>query len=137
MSHLRYAQNVPGLTRVDNSQKVFIVDDDEAVRFAISLLVETWGLEAKSFASVDDFVQAVSAGQERGCLVLDLNMPEVTGADLLDQAAVDMPVIVITGYADSPLARRAEARGVQAILKKPFNDEILMGHICEALGIQD
>ncbi|MBD3647939.1 MAG: response regulator [Pseudomonadales bacterium] len=119
-----------------STPKVFIVDDDEAVRFAISLLVETWGLEAKAFASANEFVEAVSPGQEAGCLVLDLNMPEITGADLLEQTTVTMPVIVITGFADSPLAKRAREAGVQAVLKKPFNDEILMGHICQALGIQ-
>lgn len=113
---------------------VFIVDDDDAIRFAISMLVETCGWKARTYASVEEFVEAHAKTREPGCLVLDLNMPEVTGADLLEQTPPWLPVIVITGYADSPLAERARRAGVRAVLKKPFSDELLLGHIRQALG---
>lgn len=116
---------------------VFIVDDDEAIRFAISMLVETCGWRARAYGSAEEFLKAHGESREAGCLVLDLNMPEVSGAELLEKTAMWLPVIVITGYADSPLAKRAREAGVRAVLKKPFSDELLLGHIRQALGITD
>ncbi len=118
-----------------NTPTVFIVDDDEAVRFAISMLVETCGWEARAYGSAEEFLEANGGSHEPGCLVLDLNMPGTTGADLLEETAMWLPVIVITGYSDSMLAERARHAGVRAVLKKPFNDQILLGHIRQALGI--
>lgn len=112
---------------------VYIVDDDDAVRFALMLLVSTCGWESRGFGSVAEFNADRSADPRAGCLVLDLNMPEITGADLLESLDAPLPVIVITGYADGPLAKRVRSAGVRAILKKPFSDQLLIGHIREAL----
>lgn len=116
-------------------EKVYIVDDDEAVRYAITMLVESYGWEVESFASAADFLQAHKP-EEQGCLVLDLNMPDVNGADLVEklmQTSHWLPVIVVTGYPDGPLAGRVRRAGVRAVLKKPFNDQLLLGHIRQAL----
>lgn len=114
---------------------VFIVDDDDAIRFAISMLVETCGWKARTYATAEEFVETQGETREPGCLVLDLNMPGTTGADLLEQTPPWLPVIVITGYADSPLAERARRAGARAVLKKPFSDELLLGHIRQALEL--
>lgn len=112
---------------------IYIVDDDEAVRFALSLLVGTCGWEFRAFGSVDEFTADQDSDPHAGCLVLDLNMPGKTGADLLEQLNPPMPAIVITGFSDSNLAERARRAGARAVLKKPFSDEVLLGHIREAL----
>ena len=114
-------------------QVVYIVDDDEAVRFALILLIETCGWQANACESVEEFARIYGANPRPGCLVLDLNMQGATGADLVETLDPALPVIVITGYADSPLAERARRAGVRAILRKPFNDQLLVGHIREAL----
>lgn len=123
---------------MSNSQppKVFIVDDDEAVRFAIAMLVESCGWQAEGYASARDFMQEHHSSQEPGCLVLDLNMPDMDGADMVDELMATshwLPIIVVTGFADGPLAGRVRRAGVRAVLKKPFNDQLLLGHIRQAL----
>lgn len=118
----------------DSVPLVYIVDDDEAVRFALVLLVSTCGWESRAYGSVEEFRAAMTSDPHSGCLVLDLNMPGLTGADLLESVNAELPIIVITGYADSPLADRARRAGVRAILKKPFSDQVLIGHIREALA---
>ena len=112
---------------------IYIVDDDDAVRFALSLLVETCGWEARSFRSAEEFKAAYREDAGVSCLVLDLNMPGLTGADLLESFDPRIPVIVVTGNADSLLAERVRRTGVRAVLSKPFSDQILLGHIREAL----
>lgn len=117
---------------------VFIVDDDEAVRFAITMLVESCGWKAEEYASAEEFLQSYQTDGKNGCLVMDLNMPGMNGAELVEKLMVSshwLPVIVVTGFAESKLAGRAREAGVRAILKKPFNDHLLLGHIRKALEI--
>ena len=114
---------------------VYIVDDDDAVRFALVLLVGTCGWQSRAYGSVEEFTRDRTADPHPGCLVLDLNMSGTTGADLLESLDSALPAIVITGYADSPLADRARQAGARAILKKPFSDQVLLGHIREALKV--
>lgn len=121
------AENAP------SAPVIYIVDDDDAVRFALSLLVETCGWKSRAFKSADEFKAAYRENGEVSCLVLDLNMPGLTGADLLESLESRIPVIVVTGNSDSLLAERARRAGVRAILSKPFSDQVLLGHIREAL----
>ncbi len=117
---------------------VHVVDDDEPVRSAIAMLLEACGCRVRVHCSARDFLDANGATQDTDCLILDLNMPEMDGMELLEQLHAKgrwFPVIVITGYPDSSLAARARQAGVRAILKKPFNDELLMDLICESLDI--
>lgn len=117
---------------------ILIVDDDEAVRFAISLLVQTCGWAAKEFGSAEEFLDGHDGKHESCCLVMDLNMPGMSGADLVEELLNTsrwLPVIVVTGFPDSPLAARVRRAGVRAVLKKPFNDQLLLGHIRQALAL--
>jgi FixJ family two-component response regulator len=119
---------------------VFIVDDDEAVRLAIGMLVESCGWRAWPCASAEEFLAMPVADEDCACLLLDLDMPGMTGADLLERLEAEsrwLPTIVVTGFVDSLLAARARRPGVRAILKKPFNDQLLIGHIREVLGLGD
>lgn len=118
----------------DKIPLVYIVDDDDAVRFAVALLVSTCGWEPRAFGSVEDFNAARNAEPTVACLVLDLNMPGTSGADLLESLSPPLPAIVITGHTDSPLAERARRAGARTILKKPFSDQVLIGHIRAALA---
>ena len=115
---------------------VFIVDDDEAVRDAIALLMQSDGLRSETFASAREFMESGAIENEHACLVLDLKMPEVGGLELLELIRILnrwLPVIVITSLADSLLAGSALLDDVLAVLPKPFADGILLEHIRNAL----
>ena len=87
-------------------QTVFIVDDDEAVRGALRLLMKSVGHEAKTFDSGDEFLASCSSGVS-GCLILDIRMPGMSGLELqknLQQQGVKIPIIFITGHGDVPMA---------------------------------
>jgi FixJ family two-component response regulator len=115
---------------------VFIVDDDEAVRDSLKLLLEAHGLHVKDYASCGAFVRDYRAGG-RECLVLDYHMPGMTGLDLvesLDRTARPLPVILVTGRGDNTIQARAEAAGVLAYLEKPVTENRLLPLIHQALG---
>ena len=114
---------------------VAIVDDDEAVRRALSRLVRSLGFEAEAFASGEEFL-ATLATRCPDCVVLDLHMPRVSGFDVqarLAEAGRRVPVIAITGY-DSPEAQdRAIKGGASAYLRKPVDGQMLMDAIHAAV----
>lgn len=114
---------------------VFIVDDDAAVRNAVTLLVESSGLRARAYPSAEAFLDDYKPDSE-GCLVLDLHMPGMKGVELQQALAVrkiDIPVIVITAYKDDPLTARAKEAGAVTVLYKPFKQDILLRTIESAL----
>lgn len=114
---------------------VFIVDDDAAVRQAVTLLVQSLGLRAQAYASAEAFLQNYDPGSN-GCLVLDLHMPGMNGVELqqeLTARGVQIPVIVITAYKDDPLTVRAQEAGALTVLYKPFKQDILLRSIESAL----
>jgi len=114
---------------------VFIVDDDEAVRDSLRALVETEGYAVQDFSSatgfLDGFVQP-----EAGCLVVDVRMPDMDGlalqAELADRG-IGLPVIVVTGHGDVPLAVQAMKAGAVDFIEKPFNDQQMLDAIGRAL----
>lgn len=115
---------------------MFVVDDDCAVRAAISMLVIAYGWDAIPCASADDFLQRYSRAS-RQCLVLDLQMPGLSGVDLqlaLRRRGDDIPIIVVTAHGDHPDADLARFHGAQAVLGKPFRDRDLMESIERALA---
>jgi len=115
---------------------VFIVDDDDDVRAAIGLLMQSFGLDVQSFASAEEFLDGY-ARRESCCLVLDLHMPGMKGPDrqeALSARGIHLPVVVITGHRDDPLARRALDAGALAVVTKPFHHAELMGCIERALA---
>lgn len=113
---------------------VYIVDDDEAVRDSMRLLLESSGFIARDFASADLFLQADSG--DMGCLLLDLHMPGMSGVELLRLVrarGVKRPVIVISGRRDPAQDADVWAAGASALLSKPFDDQQLMELIAQAL----
>lgn len=114
---------------------VFVVDDDEAVRDSLSMLVRSVGLEAETFASAAEFLDAFDA-ERRGCLVLDVRMPGMGGLDLQERLVemnAALPIIFITGHGEIPLAVRAIQAGAVDFLQKPFSDQELLDRIHQAL----
>lgn len=114
---------------------VYIVDDNPAVRDAIRWLVEQVGLNAKTYASAREFMDIFHPGL-RGCLVLDIRMPGMSGIELqekLFQEGSHLPVIIVTGHGDVPVTVRAMKAGACEFLQKPFNDQTLLDAIQSAL----
>src|SRR5208337_2460164 len=101
---------------------VYIVDDDEAVRNSLSVLLATEGYAVRTFGSAPEFLAAASS-LPAGCLIVDLHMPEMDGLDLqqrLIERALHFPMIVITGHGDVALAVRAMKAGAIDFIEKPF-----------------
>lgn len=114
---------------------VFIVDDDEAVRDSLSWLMKSAGLQAETFASADDFLNGYEGGKP-GCLILDIRMPGMNGLELqsrLSDRGVRLPIIIISGHADVPMAVRALKAGAFDFIEKPFNDELLLDLVQRAI----
>ena len=118
---------------------VFVVDDDEAMRESLTWLIESVGLNVETFSSADEFLKSYYPGIP-GCLLLDVRMPGMSGLELqahLQSQQVAIPVIIITGHGDVPMAVRAMKSGAIDFIEKPFNDEQLLESIRNALSIDD
>lgn len=116
---------------------VFIVDDDAAVRDSIAELVESVGLQARCYPSAPAFLEAFEP-QRPGCLVLDVRMRGMSGMELqreLKAQGVGLPVIVLTGHADVPMAVEAMKAGAVDFLQKPYRDQALLDSINTALSM--
>ena len=114
---------------------VFIVDDDEAVRNSLRLLVKSVGLTAAASVSAQEFLATYNPLQP-GCLVLDVRMPGMSGLELqqrLNLLGAVIPVIFITGHGDVPMAVEAMQQGAFDFLQKPFRDQDLIDRIQRAL----
>jgi len=116
-------------------QLVYVIDDDEAVRDSMGMLLESADLPYRCFASADSFLDAHD-GSQRGCLVLDIRMPGMTGLELqkkLTQIDSSLPIIFITGHGDVPMAVEAMRQGALDFLRKPVNEEGFLERIANAL----
>jgi len=121
------------------SAVVHIVDDDEAIRQGLCALLGTVSVEAQAYASAADFLEVASPGMS-GCLVLDVRMPGMSGLDLqqvLTERDIRLPVIVISGHGDVPMAVRAMKAGAVDFMLKPFNEQDLLDRILAAINIDD
>ncbi len=115
---------------------IYIVDDNPAVRDAIRFLVKQVGLTPKIFSSAQEFLDYFTI-EMRGCLVLDIRMPGMSGLDLQEQLILlgaHIPIIIITGHGDVPITVRAMKSGAFEFLQKPFNDQVLLDTIQAALS---
>ena len=124
---------------MDDSQTVFVVDDDEGVRDGLSLLLATVGQSCELYASAYEFLDAYDENRH-GCLVLDIRMPRMTGLDLqekLIEMESKLPIIFITGHGDIPMAVEAMRRGAVDFIRKPFREHDLLDRINEALSVDD
>jgi FixJ family two-component response regulator len=124
------------MTGADATQgTVFVVDDDPSVRKGLARLIRSAGLCAEAFASAEEFMHRMARGA-RGCLVLDVQMPGLTGLELQDALARlphSMPIIFITGHGDIPMGVRAMKKGAVDFLSKPFDDHELLDAIVVAI----
>ena len=115
---------------------VFVVDDDEAVRSSLRMLIRSLGLAAQAFASAQEFLQAYDL-RHPGCLVLDVRMPGMSGLELqqeLNRRGAPIPVVFITGHGDVPMAVEAMQHGAFDFLQKPFRDQDLLDRVQRALA---
>jgi two-component system, LuxR family, response regulator FixJ len=119
----------------ERSPVAFIVDDDEAVRSSLRLLLKSVGLAPVALGSAREFLEKYDPAQP-GCLVLDVRMPEMSGLELQEQLNLQgavIPVIFITGHGDVPMAVEAMQAGAFDFLQKPFRDQDLIDRIQRAL----
>ena len=121
---------------------VYVVDDDAAMRDSLTWLIGSVGHRVETFGTADEFLQRISAFAQspRGCLVADVRLPGMSGLDLQDELnsqGIDLPVLMITGHGDVPLAVRAIKAGALDFIEKPFSDQVLLGGIRQALRRQE
>ncbi|MCU7942362.1 MAG: response regulator transcription factor [Candidatus Thiodiazotropha sp. (ex Cardiolucina cf. quadrata)] len=116
---------------------VFVVDDDQAMRNSLKWLIESVSMQVETFDSADAFIKSYYPGRS-GCLLLDVRMPGMSGLELqeyLRANQIAIPVIIITGHGDVPMAVRAMKSGAVDFIEKPFNDELLLESIRYALAL--
>lgn len=117
---------------------VHVVDDDEAMRQSLAFLLRTASMQAQTYESATAFLNALPQATA-GCVITDVRMPGLSGLDLLRrlrELKIAMPVIVITGHGDVPLAVEAMKGGAVDFLEKPFDDTVLLGAVRSALSAQ-
>jgi len=130
----RRADSPMSSTTLRATPTVFVVDGDVSVRESLELLISFEGWRPETFASAQDFL-ARPRMLTPSCLVLDIRLPDVNGLELQERVAgrVEMPLIFITGYADVPMTVRAMKAGAAEFLTKPFDDEILLDAMRNAI----
>ena len=114
---------------------IFIVDDDPSIRLALENLLSSIGQQVETYAAAQDFLRDCPSNPA-GCLVLDVQMPGLSGLDLqseLNRAGIQLPIIFITGHGDIPTTVRAMKAGAVEFLTKPVSDSELLAAIDQAL----
>lgn len=120
-----------------STPQAYLVDDDEAIRDALSWLLKSRGIPSSNFASAESFLEAWHK-EMRGCIVLDMRMTGMSGLDCYDQLAArqsTLPVIFLTGHGDVPLAVATLKKGAFDFFEKPFNDNELASRVEEAIAL--
>jgi two-component system, LuxR family, response regulator FixJ len=120
----------------DHGVTVFVVDDDASVRRGLERLLRSVGYRVETFASAREFLERGRL-EGAGCLVLDVRMPGQSGLELhevLVAGGHDIPVVFITGHGDIPMAVRAMKSGAADFLAKPFDDEVLLDAVRQAIA---
>jgi len=122
------------------TETVFVIDDDEAVRESLQALLETRGYAVTAHASAEDFLATYGPnGRPHGraaCALVDLRMPGMDGLALLDRLArdnVNLPVVVVTGHGDVPLAVKAMKAGAVDFIEKPYSNDAILGVVRQAI----
>ncbi|WP_158770391.1 response regulator transcription factor [Paraglaciecola sp. L1A13] len=120
-------------------QTVYIIDDDEAVRDGLEMLLESVGLESRGFASGKAFLRGY-CDEMSGCIVLDIRMPKMSGLQVqrrLKQLDCCLPIIFITGHGDIPMAVEAMKLGALDFMRKPLKEQDLIDRINEAMEFDE
>ena len=123
----------------NQTQTIYVVDDDEAMRDSMTWLLEGEAYRVACFDSAESFLKAWR-NDMHGCLVLDVRMPEMSGLELqekLDALGSQLPVIFVTGHGDVPMAVSALQRGACDFIEKPFHNEDLLSRIQRALELDN
>jgi len=118
---------------------VFVVDDDQAMRNSLKWLIESIGMQVRTYGSADDFLNNYYPGRA-GCLLLDVRMPGMSGLELqayLARQQSRLPVIIITGHGDIAMAVKAMKSGAVDFIEKPFHDDELLTSIRNALDFDE
>ncbi len=119
----------------EESSVVYVVDDDDAVRDSLRMLLKSVGLPCETFASGNAFLEAYEPARV-SCLVADIRMPGLSGLELqeeLNGRQAELPIIFITGHGDVPMAVKAMQSGAADFIQKPFRDQELLDRIHKAL----
>jgi len=114
---------------------IHIVDDEPDVRDSLSMLARSVGYRAETYSSGSDFLGRFRPGTP-GCLLLDVRMPGVSGLELQERLSGDgagLPIIIMTGHGDIQMAVRAMKGGAFDFIEKPFNDQVLLDRVAEAI----
>lgn len=117
---------------------VYVIDDDDGAREALEFLLDTAAIKVRSFSCADSFLSAAPS-LAGACVVTDVRMPGTNGIQLVDELrrrGLQLPVIVITGHADVPLAIQALHAGVSDFIEKPFDDQVMLDAIHKAIAQQ-
>lgn len=112
-----------------------VVDDDPAIREGLCALLGSVSIPSRAYATADEFLAIAKSGMT-GCLIVDVRMPGMSGLELLQilkERGITLPVMVITGHADVPMAVRAMKAGAVDFLQKPFNEQDLLDRILATL----
>jgi len=118
---------------------VHVIDDDEAARDSLAFLLTSAKIDVKTYESATAFLNSM-ADVKSGCIITDVRMPGMSGIDLLrklKELGVAVPVIVVTGHGDVPLAVEAMKIGAADFLEKPFDDEVLLASVRSAFARQE
>ncbi len=121
------------------NHNVYVVDDDQAVRDSLRWLIESVGLNVKTFSNGQELLENFNEA-EISCLVLDVRMPGISGLDLqqrLKKMNAKIPVIIVTGHADVPMAIQAMKAGAFDFIEKPYSDQLLLERIQCAIEQDD
>jgi len=114
---------------------VFVVDDEPEIRESLVMLLETAGYKAKAYESAVAFL-ASNAPESVGCLIVDVRMPDMDGLELQQELLArhsPLPVVIMTGHGDIPIAVQAMKAGAVDFLEKPFDDDVLLEGVRRAL----
>lgn len=123
---------------LESDATVFVVDDDAAVRRSLTRLLRSAGWNAEAFASADDFLERAPITGP-GCVLLDVNMPGMTGLELqvrMSEAGIALPVVFLTGRGDIPMSVNAMKHGAVDFLVKPVEEEVLFQALEQAIRRQ-
>jgi two-component system response regulator FixJ len=118
------------------SDQVCLIDDDEAVRDSVGLLLENHEFQVASFGSAEEFLTKMEGGLQPACVVSDVKMPGLSGLDLqrlLSESQAKVPLILITGHGEIAMAVAAVKAGAHDFIEKPFDDQRLLESIEGAL----
>jgi len=121
------------------SALVHVIDDDDAIRQSLAFLLKSAQIDVKTYSSAQAFLEAMP-DMTASCVITDVRMPGMSGVDLLrrlKELNISVPVIVVTGHGDVPLAVEAMKIGAADFMEKPFDDEALLASVRSALKQRD